>query len=96
MASGGRFRERVVLFQDPRTGSLWRDEAWNALKRNVLPDLESFGLNGELAMSEFWDLERDVIGMVVDSFRWLVVVFVRFVAVGGLADSVSGSHIHCS
>ena len=47
-------------------------------------------------MSEFLDLKREVVGMV--SFRglsWMLMV-VRLVAVGGVGDSVSRSHVHGS
>jgi hypothetical protein len=52
-----------------------------------------FMSDGEFPVTEFWDLEREMVGMV--SFRLMLLMMV-FVAVGGLADAVSGSHVHGS
>jgi hypothetical protein len=49
--------------------------------------------DGELAVSELGDLEWVVVGMV-DSFRWLGLMVLRFVAVGGLAVLIRRAHIH--
>jgi hypothetical protein len=44
-------------------------------------------------VSEFWDLERGVVGVVV-SFRWWWLMW--FVGMGWLAGLVRRSHIHSS
>ena len=52
-----------------------------------------FMSDSELAVSEFWDLERAVVGMFV-FFRWWWLMW--FVGMGGFAGLVRRSHIHSS
>ena len=66
MASGDWFRECGVLLQNPGISIVWWDEAWG-LKWHAPSRFRISRLNGELAVSEFWDLERVIVGLV-DSF----------------------------